>query len=273
MMSVDAVSVDKKKLLVIALYAGEIMLKNGAETYRVEDTITRLCKSKGLQYAEAYVTPTGIFISMDNEGESQDEVVSYIKRIKCRGVNLNKVAEVNNFSRQFVEGNMPIDEALSALKTIDSLKPYSKHIKALAGGGLAGGFFALLLGSDFITFLVVFIISSIVSYILHYLGDMKLPPFLSSVVGGTMIGLLTILFTHIVLLTNTVLDVDKVVTGAIMPLVPGVAITNALRDLITGDLVSGLSRAGEAVIIATSIALGVGFVLKIWFFLLGGWLL
>ena len=45
MMSVDTVSVDKKKLLVIALYAGEIMLKNGAETYRVEDTITRLCKS------------------------------------------------------------------------------------------------------------------------------------------------------------------------------------------------------------------------------------
>lgn len=272
-MSVDTMSVDKKELLVIALYAGEIMLKNGAETYRVEDTITRLCKSKGLQYVEAYVTPTGIFISMDSKGETQDEIVSYIKRIRCRGINLNKVAGVNNFSRQFVEGNIPLDEALSALKAIDNLKPYSKHTKALAGGGLAGGFFALLFGGNFTIFLVVFVISSIVSYILNYLGDMEIPPFFSSVVGGTTIALLTVLFTHIILLTNTVLDVDKVITGAIMPLVPGVAITNALRDSIAGDLVSGLSRATEAVIIATSIAFGVGFVLKIWFVLLGGYLL
>ncbi|MFW5648719.1 MAG: threonine/serine exporter family protein [Candidatus Alkaliphilus sp. MAG34] len=272
-MSVDTMSVDKKELLVIALYAGEIMLKNGAETYRVEDTITRLCKSKGLQYVEAYVTPTGIFMSMDSKGETQDEIVSYIKRIKCRGINLNKVAEVNNFSRQFVEGNISLDEALLALKAIDNLKPYSKHVKALAGGGLAGGFFALLLGGDFTTFLVVFIISSIVSYMLYYLGNMEFPPFFTSVAGGTMIALLTVLSTYVVLLTNTVLDINKVVAGAIMPLVPGVAITNALRDSITGDLVSGLSRATEAVVIAISIAFGVGFVLKIWFSLLGGYLL
>ncbi|MGB4311655.1 MAG: threonine/serine exporter family protein [Natronincolaceae bacterium] len=270
MISVDEMSVDKKELLVVALYAGEIMLRNGAETYRVEDTIVRLCKSRGLQYVEAYVTPTGIFMSMDSKGESQGEIVSYIKRIKCRGINLNKVAEVNNFSRQFVEGDISLDEALSALRAIDNLKPYSKHIKALAGGGLAGGFFALLLGGDFTIFLVVFMISSIVSYILHYLSDMEFPPFFSSVVGGAMIALLTALFTHVILLTNTVLDVDKVITGAIMPLVPGVAITNALRDSITGDLVSGLSRAAEAVIIATSIAFGVGFILKVWFVLLGG---
>ena len=85
-----------------------------------------------------------------------------------------------------------------------------------------------------------------------------------------MIALLTVLSAYIIILTNRVLDVDKVITGAIMPLVPGVAITNALRDSITGDLVSGLSRAAEAIIIATSIAFGVGFILKIWFVLLGG---
>ena len=50
------------------------MLKNGAETYRVEDTIIRLCKSKNLPYVEAYVTPTGIFMSVDSKGESQEEI-------------------------------------------------------------------------------------------------------------------------------------------------------------------------------------------------------
>lgn len=266
-------SIDKKKLLVVALYAGEIMLKNGAETYRVEDTITRLCKSKNLSYVEAYVTPTGIFMSMDSKGESQDEIVSYIKRIRCRGINLNKVAEVNNFSRQFVEGNIPLNEALSTLKAIDDLKPYSKHVAALAGAGLSGGFFALLVGGNFAVFIAAFIISSIMCYILHYLGDADLSPFLSTAIGGAIIALLAIAFSYITPLINIVLDVDKVITGAIMPLVPGVAITNAVRDSIAGDLVSGLSRATEAIVIATSIAFGVGFILKLWFLLPGGYLL
>lgn len=263
-------SVDKKELLVVALYAGEIMLKNGAETYRVEDTITRLCKSRNLSYVEAYVTPTGIFMSMDSKGESQDEIVSYIKRIRCRGINLNKVAEVNNFSRNFVEGNISLDSALSTLKTIDNSKPYSKHISALIGGGLSGGFFALLFGGNLAVFLAAFIISSIVRYILHYLSNMEFPPFLSNVIGGTIMALLAVLFSYITPLVNIILDVDKVITGAIMPLVPGVAITNAVRDSIAGDLVSGLSRATEAIIIATSIAFGVGFILKLWCILLGG---
>lgn len=55
-----------KKLLVLATLAGRIMLKNGAETYRVEDTIIRICKSrKNIQYVDAFVIPTGIFISLE----------------------------------------------------------------------------------------------------------------------------------------------------------------------------------------------------------------
>ena len=263
----------KKKLLVISLYAGEIMLKNGAETYRVEDTIIRLCKSKNLPYVEAYVTPTGIFMSMDSKGESQDEIISYIKRIKCRGINLNKIAEVNNFSRDFVEGKIPMDEALPALKAIDSSKPYSKRIGALAGGGLAAGFFALLFGGNFAVFIAAFIIGSIIRYMMCCLGEMKFPPFLSNIIGGASMTLMAILFFYIASLMNIALDVNKVITGAIMPLVPGVAITNAVRDSIAGDLVSGTARTAEALIIAISIAFGVGSVLKLWFFISGGRLL
>lgn len=265
--------VNRKKLLIVALYAGEIMLKNGAETYRVEDTIVRICKSKNLSYVDAYVTPTGIFVSVDSKGDSSDEIVSYIKRIKSRDINLNKVAQVNSFSRQFVETDIPLDDALSSLKSIDVSQPYSKHIKALLGSGLSSGFFALLFGGSFSAFLVAFIISSLISYILHRLSSAKFPPFLSNAIGGALLTLIAIVFSYITPLVNITLDVDKVITGAIMTLVPGVAITNAVRDSIAGDLVSGLARAAEAVIIATSIAFGVGFVLKLWFIILGGYLI
>lgn len=262
--------VNRKKTLIMALYAGEIMLKNGAETYRVEDTIIRLCKSRNFPYVEAYVTPTGIFVSVDSKGESQDEIVTYIKRIKSRGINLNKVAEVNNFSRRFVENDIPLDEALSTLKAIDNLKPYSRHVDALLGGGLSGAFFALLFGGDFPAFIGAFIAGSIVSYTLSNLAKTGFPPFLSNICGGSVAALIAILLSYITSFININLDVDIVITGAIMVMVPGVAITNAVRDSIAGDLVSGLARAAEAVIIATSIAVGVGFILGIWQIILGG---
>lgn len=264
------ISTNRKKTLIMALYAGEIMLKNGAETYRVEDTITRLCKSRNFQYVEPYVTPTGIFVSVDTKGESQDEIVTYIKRIKSRKINLNKVAEVNNFSRNFVDSNMDLKEAMTMLKNIDKLKCFSKHIDAFLGGGVASGFFALLFGGDMPAFLGAFVIGSIVSYILTYLNSMEFPPFLSNICGGAVAAGLAILISYITPLMNITLDVDKVITGSIMVMVPGVAITNAVRDSIAGDLVAGLARAVEAVIIATSIAVGVGFILTLWQIMLGG---
>lgn len=250
----------------MALYAGEIMLKNGAETYRVEDTIVRLCKSRNFPYVEAYVTPTGIFASIDSKGESQDEIVSYIKRIKSRGINLDRVAQVNNFSRDFVQNTMSSDDALSILKKIDNLEPYSQKFRTFFGGGLIGGFSALLYGGDFPSFLGAFIAGCFVIFVLSYLENMGFPAFLANIVGGASIAIVAILLFFI----NPSLNVDKVITGAIMVMVPGVSITNAVRDSIAGDLVSGLARAVEAIIVATSIAFGVGFILKLWMILRGG---
>ena len=55
-----------------------------------------------------------------------------------------------------------------------------------------------------------------------------------------------------------------------MLLVPGMIITNAIRDTISGDLVSGLTKAAEAILIAVSIAVGTGMVMNIWINHLGG---
>ncbi|SCZ11072.1 threonine/serine exporter family protein, partial [Alkaliphilus peptidifermentans] len=134
--------VNQKKLLVMAIYAAEIMLRSGAETYRVEDTIIRICRSRNFPYVEAYVTLTGIFISVDTDGEDLNDMITYVKRVNKRVINLNKIAEVNDFSRKFVESNMAIDEAMAILKSIDGTPPYPIKIQALSGG-IASGFFAL----------------------------------------------------------------------------------------------------------------------------------
>lgn len=261
------IQVNRKRLLVMALYAGEIMLKNGAETYRVEDTIIRLCKSRNFSYVESYVTPTGIIISVDNEGEDHNEMISYVKRITSRSINLNKIAEVNNFSRKFVGSSMSLEEAMMQLKAIENLPPFPMKTKAIFGG-IASAFIALLFEANLFEFSAALITSVLTTLVTLKLVKADLNLFLTNIIGGFIAAACAILFSYI-----HPISVDMVIIGAIMTMVPGVAITNALRDTIAGDLVSGLARGTEALLIAVSIAFGVGFTLQTWIYLTGGTLL
>lgn len=250
-----------KKLLVIAIYAGKIMLKHGAETYRVEDTITRICKSKSIDFAESFVTPTGIFLSV----EYGDEVLTYIKRIKNIKIDLNKIALVNDFSRRFVKNEISIDEAMEYLKAIDDAGNYSRITKLVAGG-LAGGFFSIMFGGSYYDLFAAFFISALVVLITEFLGKFSVTYFVTNIAGSSLATLLAIIFSII----SIHFSMDKIIIGSIMPLVPGVAITNAVRDSFSGDFLSGVSRGLEAIITALAIAFGVGITLKFYITFIGG---
>lgn len=77
------------RILHVASYAGQIILENGGETYRVEETIAKICQSYGVEVAEGFVTPTGI---MASASRTPADVRSVIKRVKHRTVNLDKIA-------------------------------------------------------------------------------------------------------------------------------------------------------------------------------------
>lgn len=251
-----------KKLLILAVIAGRIMLKNGAETYRVEDTLLRICKSRmNIKYAESFVTTTGIFLTV----EYKDEVISYVYRIKSRTIDLNKVSLVNDFSRKFVNSNMSIDEGEKLLKNIEKSKTYSRFMK-LFFGGFTGGFFSVLFGGGLSDFISAFIVSVLVVYIINSISKFDFAFFLKNILGGITAAFFSIAFFHLGLGNN----LDTIIISSIMPLVPGVAITNAIRDTISEDFLSGMSRGVEALVIALSVAFGVGIVLRFYFLYFGG---
>lgn len=123
--------VEKREILRIALFAGEIILKNGGETYRVEDTINIICSAKGLENVNSFVVPTGIFVSDD-----RFDGISFIKRIKNRSIDLDKVSKTNNFARAFVsDKDYSNTDALDDLKEIDTESSlYGLNLKYLAAG-------------------------------------------------------------------------------------------------------------------------------------------
>lgn len=246
---------EAKNLLTMAVLAGNIMLKNGAETYRVEDTITRICKSRlNTESVEPFVTPTGMFVSIQCNGE----IISYVQRVKDIKINLDKINMVNDFSRKFVSSNMPIDKGYTELKKIDSIPSYKNIIK-IVFGSLAGAFFTMLYGGTIKDFIGTFLVNILVIWSNIFLSKSGINSFISSFLGALLASFLSILVIKIGIGDS----MDRIIIGAIMSLVPGVAITNAIRDSFSGDFISGLSRGAEALIIALAIAFGVGIVLKI----------
>ncbi len=255
-----ALATRQKEVLILAIYAAEIMVRNGSETYRVEDTILRICKSEGLDYVEALVTPTGILVSIDQSHSSQHHMLTFNKRIQHRQINLEKVSEVNDFSRRFVVKEMSVKEGMERLREIDKKAlPYNIGLQALFGG-VASGFFVLLIGANFLEFITALVSTILMTFVLAILIKRRFSYFFAHLTGGMIAAVLAVLASNL----HSDIRINIVIIGGIMVMVPGVAITNGLRDTVAGDLMSGVIRGVEALVIAVSIAFGVGFVINVW---------
>ncbi len=255
---------NRRSILNLAVYAGEIMLKNGAETYRVEDTIVRICKAYHIPNVESFVTPTGIFVTVDSENDLR-EPITFIKRIKTRTIDLSKVSKVNTFSRSLMESEKSIENGMNILKDIECYPTYPKYIRVFSAG-LASAFFGVLLGAGILDFFSSFTISMIVFLAVNYFDHHQANFFIQNALGSALASALALLFVYL----GFGINLDKIIISSIMILLPGVAITNAVRDSISGDLISGTARGVEALITAISIASGVGIIMNLWIHMLGG---
>lgn len=254
---------DYKNLLKYAIQTGEIMLKSGAETSRVEDTINRILATSEFETVESFVTPTGIFATLD---DPSIEIISIIKRVHKREAHLHKIAQANDLSRRFCEGRIKLENALEELEGIKEQKPYSNTVMVFAKG-IGGGAFTMLLGGNLTDSTVTLLIGLVFALVQVFFDRFETSKFFEDILCGAIIGSLALFFYHFLKIGT---NFDYIVIGSIMPLVPGVAITNAIRDIIEGDFVSGISRGADAFIVAASVAIGVGSILKIFYYFIGG---
>ncbi len=256
---------EAREVLDIALLAGQIMLENGAETYRVEETIDQICFSRGLFGVQSFTVPTGIFLSFTYDGED----FSYVRRIRVSTIDLHIISMVHNFFQEFIASEMANIDAMERLKEIQRVLHYPPLLRYMAGG-VAGGFFTIIYGGTLLESALAFFVSFTVVLASHQISKRTKAFFLKSLGGGIINASLVFLGSD--LLTHLGLSVDPniVIIGAVMPLVPGVALTNAFRDAISGDFVSGVSKLAEALGVAMAIALGVAAVLQTKMLFTGG---
>lgn len=233
-----------------AVLAGKIMLESNAESYRVEDTVTRILNKTGLEMTDALAFSTGLVATLDSPNM---HAITVVKRITERTTNLNRVSRVNAVSRNFIEDKLTLQEAYAALQNIDEIQ-YSGRQKSLALIGFIQ-MFSFLMGGSFYDFLAMLPVSAAVSFVLHIAAKWKIRPFIQNMVSSFVIAVLTAVLSE--LLTFPI-QPDTIIISAIMPLLPGTVLTNGIRDTFRGDYMSGAAKILEAFVIAVFIAIGIG---------------
>lgn len=253
---------DINKILHVSTFAGQIILESGGEIYRAEDTIIRICKAYGVNFAESFVTPTGIMVSVSDE---KHYTTTLVKRVRLRTVDLQKIHLVNDLSRSLSTENYTLDQVSKKLVEIERLHRYSFFTTLLFAALSAAGF-TILFGGKMKDCIAAFIVGIIIKLFTSQADKLNINDFFVNSIGGMVAAAVSLIFYSI----GFVSHFDTIIIGSIMLLVPGLAITNAIRDTIAGDLLSGLTRGAEAFLTAVSIAVGTGLVLSFWISYLGG---
>lgn len=246
---------DYKKLLNTATAIGAALLQNGAETYRVEDSVGLVLNSYHVNEISVFAIPSHIIVSFSTK---DGEPLTKSKRIKSSSLNIDRIIEINSLTRYIVANSPSIDYVNEKLSEIEG-RPYYKPQMLYLANILAAVSFVVFYGGEGGDMATALFIGIALKLSLSVMSRFRLNTFTGIILNSFMIAMIALISTK---LGIGVRD-DAIIIGCFMLLVPGVAITNAARDFINGDVLSGTIRLFEAFLVGISIALGSGIALSI----------
>lgn len=234
-------------VLEVASEAGHILLENGAEISRVEDTMERISSHYGVHTGHFFVLSNGIFTT------SSSNKYANVEFIPIRGIQLSKVVEVNRLSYRIAADKVSLTQARAELDAIrdEQMKPAWEQIVGSAFG--AAGFCAVF-GGGFMDCAAAFVVGTLLYLFLLFISSR----YLSKIVGGICNSLVATLLCLASYRLGFGSSLSNIIIGAIMPLIPGVPFVNGVRDLADSDYIAGTTRLTDAMLGFFCIALGVG---------------
>lgn len=252
----------EREVMEIAMQAGHILLENGAEIFRVEETIGRICRYYGVDTSDVFTLSNGIFVTA---GDAREQYFAKVQHIPVRGSNLGRVAAVNQLSREIEEGRYTIEEVGTRLETIRVMPGKSKKIQIFAAG-IGSATFCYIYGGSIRDSAAAFLAGLILYVFVLEISKPHLSKIVGNICGGALVTLVCILLNTIHIGEN----LNHMVIGGIIPLVPGVAFTNAIRDIADENYLAGSVRMLDALLVFFCIAMGVGLVFTVYHRMTGG---
>lgn len=234
-----------------AVLAGEIMLVSGAEIARIEDTIQYILNCRPDSKAQAMVFSTGIFVSLEGVG---GEPITLVRRVEARSTNLGKIYLVNEVSRKLCSGVINTQEASCELEDIKAASQYKRWLKALSYVWIAF-FFGVVLGGSPADCAAAALTGGVLGFVVYMAPRIRLNDFCTNALGAFSLGVTALALSRWLFVNSSA---DIIIISAIMPLVPGMIFTTAVRDTLNGDYSSGAARMLEAIVTALAVAAGAG---------------
>ncbi len=248
---------DEYKLLHLLLDMGEMMMCSGGEVRRVENTLSLMGKAYGAIETDVMVITASIIVTMKF---SDGNLITESRRVESPGSNkLWRLEGLNALSRRCCENPLPIDELALEIK---NCKQPTNLWKFYLGSALAAGAFAIFFGGNILDGVIAAVVALLVCFFQRKLSNVFPNNIIFNIVCSFVVGVLICLITKLISISNT----DMVMVGVIMLLIPGIAFTNSMRDILVGDTISGIMRLIESLLWAAGLA--VGFMLAI--LLVGG---
>lgn len=243
------------KVLDVCTGIGRLMLENGAETYRVEDTVYRVAVNYGMQGVSVFSVPTALIITF--QGPTGEEHTR-LHRVTEQKSNLGIVAEANELSRRIANSDFTPNEALMEIDRLNRKESSYNLFEEFLASAIICGFFAILFQGNLNDLIASAITGSIGYMIYIYSQKITNIRFFSELLSALAISWIALLLTNL----SIGHDVNIVIVASVMTLVPGKAITNGIRDLMASHFISGVSVLADALLTASAIGIGVSTVLS-----------
>lgn len=256
---------EDNSILELSFQMGETLLRNGAEISRVQETMERVAQAYHAERFNVYVLTNAIFAVGTEQGQERSVELRHIPNTTTH---LGRICAVNQLSREIAQGRHTVKEAFEILRKVQAI-PYSPLPLATLACGVGSACFSYLFGGDGFDALTAFFCGIALELFLYWVGKHNMSKFLTNLSASALVTLLGALL----LLAGLGHNMDMIIIGSIIRLVPGVALTTSIRDFFHGDYLSGAIRMLDAVLVGGCIAMGVGVVVRILSMVTGGaWL-
>lgn len=247
-----------QKILSCVMDIGEQMLLCGAEIHRVEDSIERMCKAYGAKRIDVFTITSSLVVTIFMENGEQ---YTQTRRINGSGTDLERLHRLNNLSRRICENKMTLEDIQEEYKKCMMTKEYPTWVICLSYVLISAAFTAFF-GGNVYEVLLSSVLGLLISIITYFSEKVDM----NRVFLKFLCSFIVTAFAFCFMRFGWIANVDKVIIGNIMILIPGIGFTNALRDLFVGDSIAGILRTVEAILLA--LAISAGYFLFVW--LLGG---
>lgn len=232
----------------LLLDIGEAMLCSGAEINRIEETFLKMGEAYDVKEINVFVIPAVITLTIRTNDEFE---LTQTRRITPKSIttNLYRLEKLSNITHRCRECAVPLDELK---KMISESNKQVSAIPFILGSVLAAGSFSVFFGGSLLDGLIAAVLALIICFfqrkVSFFLSNRIVLSFLCAFVLGIIVSMLGQSFSLI--------NIDKILIGDIMLLIPGVALTISARDIILGDTISGSLRLIDSLFLTGGLALG-----------------